>query len=305
MSDENITKSSAEETPGDRLKAARKAKGLTLEEVSETLHILPSNLRAIEDNRFDQVLKGATFVRGYLRRYGEHLGLEGESLVAQYNEHFAAPETKTAKSGVKRAARSWRARPLGGMTTSRPRRAISAVWRGLVLVVFVAAAAGMVLQLGWFDDHGATSSAPSTSTGPALLTLPAEQPVPELVDPDSEATRDEGTAEMVSDQDITRAPGNADEVVKDEASLTTDMASESLLDSLRFELTGDSWIEVRDASGNRLYADLVRAGGQVDLEGNAPFSIIVGDGRGVSISYNGRLLNYSYARNGYAEFTVP
>jgi cytoskeleton protein RodZ len=300
MSDENITEIPSQATPGELLAAARKAKGMTLEEVSDTLHILLSNLRAIEENRFADVRKGATFVRGYLRRYGEHLGLDGESLVALYNEQFAPPEAKS--SGVRSAARklkpSLRVKP--ARRSSRSRKMLLQVSLLLVLLIAVA---GILLQSGGLD--GFFTASPTPATQPAMLNLPTEQPVPELVDPDSESTREEGAQETLPDVPASVETADTGEAYVAQDETEADASLVSVRDSLNFELTSDSWIEVRDADGNRLYADLVRAGTQVALEGNAPFSVIVGDGRGVTIRYNGRVLNYSYARNGYAEFTVP
>ena len=297
MSDDNITE--VPPTPGELLTAGREAKGLTLEEVSNSLHILLSNLRAIEDDRFDDVLKGTTFVRGYIRRYAEHLGLDADHIVSIYNSRYAPPETKVAGHVVKKPGRL--AKTHMEMPSQGSRKGWKMLLSAALMLVFVAAIVGVVMQTGVLN--GFFSNEPEASSQPALLKLPEEQPIPVLVDPESEVTRAVGEAEPVQEQDEA-ATVDADPVeAVAEASVVSEPVVQS--DRLDFELSGDSWIEVRDASGERLFADLVREGRELSVEGDAPFSVIIGDGRGVALSYNGRPLNYSYARNGYAEITVP
>ncbi len=297
MSDDNITE--VPPTPGELLKAGREAKGLSLEDVSDSLHILLSNLRAIEEDRFDDVLKGTTFVRGYIRRYAEHLGLDAEHIVSIFNSRYAPAETKVAGHVVKKPARLAKTHVV--MASKGSRKGVKFVLSVLLVLALLVGLVGVVVQLGLLEKF--FTSEPATASQPALLKLPEEQPVPALVDPESEATREAGVNAPGQDQEKV----SVGDVVPSER--VPDAAADSepvvLRDRLNFELSGDSWIEVRDASGERLFADLVREGRQLSLDGDAPFSVIIGDGRGVALSYNGRPLNYSYARNGYAEITVP
>lgn len=297
MSDDNITE--VPPTPGELLTAGREAKGLSLEEVSNTLHILLSNLRAIEEDRFDDVLNGTTFVRGYIRRYAEHLGLDADHIVSIYNSRFAPPETKVAGHVVKKPGRLAKTHMV--MPSRSSRKAWKALLSASIVVILVAAIVGVVMQTGLLES--VFNSEPEVSSQPALLKLPEEQPVPTLVDPEDEATGVAGETETEQAQEETSALDVAAVVKATEPGVESEPVV--LRDRLDFELSGDSWIEVRDASGERLFADLVREGRELRVEGDAPFSVIIGDGRGVALSYNGRPLNYSYARNGYAEITVP
>jgi len=73
------------ERPGGELRAAREAAGLELGEVAERLRLSPPLLRAIEADDYAS-LPPATFVRGYLRGYARLLGLDGDRLVAAFDE---------------------------------------------------------------------------------------------------------------------------------------------------------------------------------------------------------------------------
>ncbi|MEO7387451.1 MAG: helix-turn-helix transcriptional regulator [Gammaproteobacteria bacterium] len=68
---------------GERLRSARKARALTLEQAAFTLRLEAAVLRALEDERFD-VLGAAVFVRGHLKAYARLLGLSEEAVLTAY-----------------------------------------------------------------------------------------------------------------------------------------------------------------------------------------------------------------------------
>lgn len=65
------------ETVGRSLKRAREEKNLSLDEVSRATKIKKEFLIAIEEDRFD-ALPGQVFTRGFIRAYGDFLGLDGQ-----------------------------------------------------------------------------------------------------------------------------------------------------------------------------------------------------------------------------------
>ena len=64
---------------GPKLKAAREAKSLTLQEISSRTHINSVFLEQIENGRTDN-LPGLTFVRGFIRNYLQVLDLQDEEI---------------------------------------------------------------------------------------------------------------------------------------------------------------------------------------------------------------------------------
>jgi cytoskeleton protein RodZ len=70
---------------GERLKLEREKRGMTLEDVSGATKISTRNLKALEQEKFDQ-LPGGIFNRGFVRAYAKHLGLDEEQVVADYVE---------------------------------------------------------------------------------------------------------------------------------------------------------------------------------------------------------------------------
>jgi len=82
---------------GERLRSARKARALTLEQAAFSIRLEASVLRALEDERYE-VLGAAVFVRGHLKAYARLLGLSEESILAAYrasDPNADAPPTVT------------------------------------------------------------------------------------------------------------------------------------------------------------------------------------------------------------------
>ena len=77
-------------------------------------------------------------------------------------------------------------------------------------------------------------------------------------------------------------------------------------DTVVLTLTGDSWIEIYDRDGNRLFLDLARSGKNYIVNGNSPFDILLGAANEVSVEFNGSAFNTEpYIKYGIARFTLP
>ncbi|HVA27037.1 MAG TPA: RodZ domain-containing protein [Candidatus Baltobacteraceae bacterium] len=68
---------------GERFRAAREARGLSLSDVAEQIRIRSVYLAAIEDENWS-VIGAPVYIRGFLRTYGRFLGLDTEEIVAEF-----------------------------------------------------------------------------------------------------------------------------------------------------------------------------------------------------------------------------
>lgn len=68
---------------GERLRSARKARALTLDQAAGALHLEPAILVALEEERF-ATLGAPVFVRGHLRAYARLLELSEEAVLEAY-----------------------------------------------------------------------------------------------------------------------------------------------------------------------------------------------------------------------------
>jgi len=169
---------------GEHLKREREMRGVSLEEISAATRISTRFLEALEHDHWDQ-LPGGVFNRGFIRSVARFLGLDEDSLVAEY-----ALETKN-RTGT-------------GMISDPPKEA-GRNW-GPAIVAFGLLAA--IVSGGWviYTHYGAqiaarlhkthSASAVSTAASPASPAIaaahsheaaPTAPKVPAIRDPASAA----------------------------------------------------------------------------------------------------------------------
>ncbi|ACX53022.1 transcriptional regulator, putative [Ammonifex degensii KC4] len=85
---------------GEKLREAREAKGLSLEEVTKATKIRSKYLRALEEENFD-LLPGRVYAKAFLRTYARFLGLDEIQLAQEFDSICPPP----AESGHQPPAR--------------------------------------------------------------------------------------------------------------------------------------------------------------------------------------------------------
>ena len=150
---------------GERFRAAREQRGLSLSEVAEHLRIRSVYLAAIEDENWSAI--GApVYTRGFLRTYARYLGLDPEEAVAEFTGGSGQATPSQAPSRQFSFTELRRERSMGPL-----------LWvAGVVAVALV----GFVIYL-YFSPPRSTqvatavsaSASPSTSLG---TPAPARQP---------------------------------------------------------------------------------------------------------------------------------
>ena len=73
--------------PGERLRAAREAKGLTLEQIAAETRIPQRHLETLEAGKFG-TLPGRTYAIGFSRTYAKTVGLDTDEIVEQVREEL-------------------------------------------------------------------------------------------------------------------------------------------------------------------------------------------------------------------------
>jgi cytoskeletal protein RodZ len=96
---------------GEHLKREREMRGVSLNEISAATRISTKFLEAIENDRWSE-LPGGAFNRGFIRSIARYLGLDEDSIVAEYSlDTSGSANVREAPQFVK-AGRNWR--PLVG-----------------------------------------------------------------------------------------------------------------------------------------------------------------------------------------------
>ncbi len=200
------------DTVGQALRATREAKGQTLEDVERVTRIRVKHLAALEADHF-AALPSTAHARGFLKNYGQHLGLDVAQLTAAYDvqQHKRSllslrivPPRPAAPAPARPAAKAGEmARPTRGSFQNRPPqvrvrrpRFLSAdvlvatlitlvlvallVWGGLQLASELGASATATVgaRVGTPDPAAATAAALATPTERVLPTATPVLPTP-------------------------------------------------------------------------------------------------------------------------------
>ncbi len=146
---------------GATLKDARRRIGMDIKEAEERTKIRTRYLRALEAEDWE-VLPAPAYVRGFLRVYGQILGLDGEMLADRYRRSYEEPAA--AQSRAAEPVLGNRRGP--GRASSRPpSRSGWIVVVGAVIVVLLVVLAILGLTSGGSDERtGAGKNAALSKT---------------------------------------------------------------------------------------------------------------------------------------------
>jgi len=329
--------------PGDRLQAARKQQGLSLDDVAGRMHLSAKILKAIENNEFEEIT-APIFVKGYLRAYARIVSLDEDDMIDQYIDFYSEedpPITSTSNTASE-------------MSAADPRFK----WATYIVVIII----GVVLTTWWWnleqndeatisldsqssslaepaksDADGVSSEIEAVSEGavetgemgdssvesvtvtevePATATAAQESSAVEIEVEEVEVVEAEVVAAEVAQGEAVEvdvAEGEAEEGQVDAAeaaevdvaesevvaaasgSLQTEQGTRNApariapvgTDKLKIIVHADTWADIKDAASYQLVYDLLRADRSVELMGQAPFTVFLGNGHGVEILFNG------------------
>lgn len=252
------------QSAGDYLRRARLQRGWSIEQVAAQLKLTCGQVEALESDRHDK-LPGSVFVRGFLRNYARLLGLDPEEVVRIYASQSGDAGTRSAQQLVPKAEgplmeHSWR----------------TVLWALLALAVIV----GMVLffygnssELPDADDL-AFKQLDGQAAGPAAASSPAD-PAAAALSPAS-APVVSAAAPLVS----APAAEPAHAAVAPTASALPPAAAGG---KLNLQFSAEAWVEVRDSTGKILLRRTAQAGEQADLQGEAPYRIVLGNAAAAQI----------------------
>jgi cytoskeleton protein RodZ len=289
------------------LAKARIDRDLSLEQVSTELRIEPQQLDALEKDRFERI-GVPVFVKGYIRQYGAFLGLDVRDLLAQYYKQNSLKEVQVQPSKTIKL---------------RDERQIT-VWIVAALIL-----AALVVGLGiWWSNGGrlpgsVTTPATQTSTEPGAAAAPAPATVPAPTPAATGATAagaaaDDVPASSPNPPAATPAATPAAAPPSAAASLAAPASSPagepaanevrppSFTAALDVVFEQESWAEISDARGQRLFYGMGRAGRNAKVSGEPPFAVVLGNSAGVKIALDGEAFPVptSGKPGDYARFSV-
>ena len=175
---------------GDRLKKEREQRSITLDDISLSTKIGTRMLRALEEEKFDQ-LPGGIFNKGFVRAYARHVGLDEEQTLADYMEALGesqmpvSPETEVAAKPEVVAERRPVAHTGAGSATSEIPWGMLAL---LLMLVVLAFASWSYYHRPPQIEKSTNSPTPTGETSPPSGSTPSPAPTPQSAAPSPEKT---------------------------------------------------------------------------------------------------------------------
>jgi cytoskeleton protein RodZ len=246
------------DTPGPRLKVERERRGLSAQKAADDMHLDAWVIDALEADNYERI-GPAVYAKGHLRNYASLLGLPADEILAGYAAVAAPRVPAVAPSNV-------RLRTTENAPVTLPWTAIA----GCVAAALVLAA---VL---WFKPWHWHRAGPSGAAEPvaaaavpsaAVSTAPSAEPEPALgavTATDALPTTAAAPAPPAAD-----APGSGRA-------------------RLRLSFSADSWVEVSNAAGQRVFAGTGHANTVKSIAGSAPLRVYLKQAGGVQLEINDR-----------------
>lgn len=253
---------------GESLSKAREEQGIPLEEVAIKTYIPLRLLQALEKAQIER-LPEPVFIQGFIRRYGDALGLDGTALSKTFSIEPAAIATKPPEvespsptPAVANSLPELPRRVLDNVTLSMPRYVPIAILSGLA-----------VLLLGW----GAISlfNKPKSNSNSANSTN-SRQAIDRSVTQSAHADKPTTSPQSAS---VQPSPNAAQPKFAEPPSL-----AEAPVQAM-VELTGESWMQIT-VDGKQEYEGTAKKGYKKTWAAKRSLVIQVGNAGAVSVAYN-------------------
>ena len=75
------------ESIGSRLRSARESKGISLEQAQKDTRISSRILSALESDKISQIVSGPIYVKSFIKKYANYLGLDGNEMAESFSGH--------------------------------------------------------------------------------------------------------------------------------------------------------------------------------------------------------------------------
>ncbi len=286
---------------GEVLSAARTAKKLTQQEVSDKLRYSIKQIDALESNKLD-VLPDAMITRGFIRNYAKLLEIDAEPLLASYRGRM--PDKQLANLSVHTSMREV------SLTKDR------LPWLNYILGSIVV----LLFLLAWFfymdyrfkvaDQPAETVQAPTVET----VDSPVEMPLPEIALPAAERGNEDAAnvsaSAGVDASAVVASPADTEGGAANQPASASSQAVQPLANpavvsqpvnqspveanagvakkKVSFSVSEQTWVSVTDKSGSVVFEKTLSAGAVDGFEGLPPLNVVVGNAKAAQLTYAGQ-----------------
>lgn len=270
---------------GQKLKEAREAKGLTIDQLHEITKIQKRHLVAIEEGNYD-VLPGAFYARAFIKQYADAVGLHGEELLVEHQSTIPQSE----KREVPQVSTGQKTQETMQKSSSWP----VADHMPKILVALLVIAVGVVI---WFVFQALTGKddekVPSAQSEKIEVQKAKDSPL--------DTKKDEAKAEEPKKEEPKKEEQPAPPTGQQEVKVVGTTGKVSTLEihnnkTLELEISakGASYVDVKDDAGNEILNTTVQSGQteKRDVSTLKEVRLNIGSAPNVEIKLNGQVLAF-------------
>ena len=274
--------------PGGQLRQARKACGMTLADVGDSLKMSPRQIEAVENEDYSR-LSSATFIRGFIRNYAKLLKIDATPLLSALDAKLLPPVAElsaSSGSGVRM--------PVDGEREGK---------KSLAAIVVAVVLLGVALLL-YFDvvDLSKLLQEKTDTAKPAAITTPSNTTLTSPTEPTTAASAQTDVAApnftVLATESTSAVPPAVSPVLPLGSNGSTPIATAELTAKqitplplvlkpgerqLVFSFDADAWVEAKDANGRMLLSQLSLKGTTQTVGGKPPFQLVVGNAANVRL----------------------
>ncbi len=271
----------ADNSPGIKLGAVlrekRVAMGLSVADVSAQIRLAPRQIEALEADDFGN-LPELPFVRGFVRSYAKLLQLDDQPLLAMLPDpHPVHERIEPVSVGV----------PFDIKQLSKQQ---NKTW--------LAASAGVaMIALAFAAWHFSTPRKASVEKAESTSVLEMAVVLPEQTFAGSAVARADGADAHPNEVQVKpNAAAAANPSLKREiapvqsAVPATKVIATPVTESIKLRVVfdGESWSEIKDSTGRILSSQVNAPGSELNLNGKAPYELVIGNARTVHLYRRGQ-----------------
>jgi len=276
---------------GRQLAAARESCGFSIAEVARQLKLSPSQVEAMETGDY-QRLPGPVFARGFIRNYARLVKLDPEVLLAGAEQRL--PPATQREPELPHSVNI-------PFPTGREFN-----WRRYVIVAPVLLV--LLVPVLIFEVYHEDATEVTANSGPVAL------PQPQVVEQEQAAAASAvpqiaavsgAEVKPVLTLDATALPGKpaAEKSTLPVPGAAVERKPGEHLVKLAFDT--ESWVEIHDRTGRRIFSQLNAAGTEQAVSGEAPLTLVVGNAHGVRLIHNGKPVDLApYIKVAVARLTL-
>lgn len=273
---------------GNTLKAAREAKGLSLDDLQRLTKIQKRYLVGIEKGEYG-MMPGKFYVRAFIKQYAEAVGIEPEEIFEQFKSEVPAVREEELPEQLSRVQAK--------RTISPTQSKVLDILPKVLVAVFIIGAAVLIWVLVSKNMH--PSGTDKSSNGNENIKIVESEDSP-LKDKDSEGNQEtnkdkEKDKDKEDDTDMEKEIAQEISVTESSGKYSTYELKSTDVFKLKLTATGDTWVNVKDSNGKSLFQGLLKQDDtqEVDLTNETKTEIVIGNTTATEILINDEPLAYA------------